>query len=86
MQSARETAARFGETISQKATGKPSTSSQKAPQIPDWNIEEKLETTVDKDGNAVPDAFSFTDGAKMMRGGQEPDEADPHIAATADFD
>jgi hypothetical protein len=83
MQSARETAARFGETVQQKM---PSTlqPQQGRSKIPDWNTEEKLETTLDKDGNPVPDR-SFTDGEKMMKGSQGPDEADAYEAATADF-
>ncbi|KAL4891259.1 hypothetical protein BDV59DRAFT_203701 [Aspergillus ambiguus] len=84
MQSARETAARFGETVQQNISGQKPSAQKGRTQIPEWNTEEMLETTLDKDGNAVPD-YSFTDGEKMMKGTKGPDEADAYVAANADF-
>lgn len=54
---------------------------------PDWNTEEMLETTLDKNGNPVPDRYAFTDGVKMSsKGPHQQPEADAYEAATEDFD
>lgn len=54
---------------------------------PDWNTEEMLETTLDKNGNPVPDRYAFTDGMKMSsKGPHQQPEADAYEAATEDFD
>ncbi|KAA8652667.1 hypothetical protein EYZ11_001027 [Aspergillus tanneri] len=84
----------FRKSQEQKASSSQSQSQQKKKSsgsggvtgIPDWNTQEKLETTLDKNGNPVPDAFAFTDGRKMVNGAKGPDEADEYEAATADFD
>lgn len=54
---------------------------------PEWNTEEILETTLDKNGNPVPDRYAFTDGVKMSaKGPHQQPEADAYEAATEDFD
>ncbi|KAL3460335.1 hypothetical protein BJX64DRAFT_263310, partial [Aspergillus heterothallicus] len=51
-----------------------------------WTIEEMLETGMDKDGNPVPDAVSYIDGARMSKGERGfKDEADEVSAALDDF-
>ncbi|KAL2821486.1 hypothetical protein BJX63DRAFT_217915 [Aspergillus granulosus] len=52
-----------------------------------WTIEEMLETRMDENGNPVPDAISFIDGARMCKGERGfKDEADEVAAALDDFD
>ncbi|PLB44333.1 hypothetical protein P170DRAFT_480097 [Aspergillus steynii IBT 23096] len=54
---------------------------------PEWNTEEILETTLDKNGNPVPDRYAYTDGVKMSsKGPHQQPEADAYEAATEDFD
>ncbi|PWY66114.1 hypothetical protein BO70DRAFT_301814 [Aspergillus heteromorphus CBS 117.55] len=65
----------------------PTTSSTKKDPTENWSPEEMFETTVDKDGNPVPDPISFVDGERMgkgTKGGR--DEGDMFEAATEDFD
>ncbi|KAE8141125.1 hypothetical protein BDV38DRAFT_238755 [Aspergillus pseudotamarii] len=49
-------------------------------------LQEFLQTTMDKDGNPVPDPNAFTDGAKMQKGSRALDEADLVDAAWSAFD
>ncbi|KAK1140708.1 hypothetical protein N8T08_009909 [Aspergillus melleus] len=54
---------------------------------PAWNTEELLETTLDKNGNPVPDRYAYTDGERMSsKGPHQQPEADAYEAATEDFD
>ncbi|PYH43814.1 uncharacterized protein BP01DRAFT_358245, partial [Aspergillus saccharolyticus JOP 1030-1] len=55
-----------------------------------WSPEEIFETTMDRDGNPVPDPISYVDGARMgksAKGGQAEgqDEGDMFAAANDDF-
>ncbi|KAF7125492.1 hypothetical protein CNMCM5793_001731 [Aspergillus hiratsukae] len=52
---------------------------------PEWTPVENLETTMDEDGNPVPDP-SFTDYEKMRQHKGGEDEADEYVAANANFD
>ncbi|KAL2851458.1 hypothetical protein BJY01DRAFT_244975 [Aspergillus pseudoustus] len=52
-----------------------------------WTIEEMLETSMDKNGNPVPDAVSYIDGPRMCKGERGfKDEADEVSASLDDFD
>ncbi|KAL2830069.1 hypothetical protein BDW59DRAFT_141714 [Aspergillus cavernicola] len=52
-----------------------------------WSIEEMLETGLDKNGNPVPDAISYIDGARMAKGERGfDDQGDVVSAALDDFD
>ncbi|KAF9884448.1 hypothetical protein FE257_001779 [Aspergillus nanangensis] len=80
----KDTTSRFSQASSGQQQQNPSTTSSKKSQFPgDWNIEQELETTVDKNGNPVPDA-AFTDGKMMSSGQKGPGEADPYLASTMD--
>jgi hypothetical protein len=50
-----------------------------------WTPTETLETTMDEDGNPVPDR-AFTDYEKMSQHKLGDDEADDYVAANANFD
>lgn len=41
-----------------------------------WPVEQLLETTMDNDGNPVPDPVQFSDGVKARRTGVQKDEQD----------
>ncbi|PYI04584.1 hypothetical protein BO78DRAFT_398879 [Aspergillus sclerotiicarbonarius CBS 121057] len=78
---------RFAEAARDKVA--PSTASGTKGKDPtaNWSPEEMFETTLDKDGNPVPDSYAYIDGAKMTqgsKGGQ--DEGDLYAAANDDFD
>ncbi|KKK15603.1 hypothetical protein ARAM_004412 [Aspergillus rambellii] len=63
------------------------TKSSKTDPTANWSIQEMFETTLDKDGNPVPDPVSFIDGAKMSKGERGfKDEGDMVSAANDDFD
>ncbi|KAL2865175.1 uncharacterized protein BJX67DRAFT_383166 [Aspergillus lucknowensis] len=65
---------------------KPKKDSKKDP-TSGWTLEEMLETGMDKNGNPVPDAISYIDGARMSKGERGfKDEADEVSAALDDFD
>ncbi|EAW13158.1 uncharacterized protein ACLA_016040 [Aspergillus clavatus NRRL 1] len=49
----------------------------------DWTPVEQFETSMDRDGNPVPD-HSYTDYRKMKDHRPGNDEADDYVAATAD--
>ncbi|RHZ51952.1 hypothetical protein CDV55_103921 [Aspergillus turcosus] len=51
----------------------------------EWTPVENLETTMDEDGNPVPDR-AFIDYEKMSQHKGGEDEADDYVAANANFD
>ncbi|RHZ66521.1 uncharacterized protein CDV56_109353 [Aspergillus thermomutatus] len=51
----------------------------------EWTPVENFETTMDQDGNPVPD-MAYTDYEKMTKHKGTQDEADDYEAANADFD
>ncbi|GKZ33891.1 hypothetical protein AbraIFM66951_009325 [Aspergillus brasiliensis] len=75
---------RFAEAAKEKIA--PSTSSKAKDPTENWTPEEMFETTLDRNGNPVPNADSFIDGDKMTQRRQGPDEGDLFEAANEDFD
>ncbi|TPR07543.1 CorA-like Mg2+ transporter family protein [Aspergillus niger] len=75
---------RLAEAAKEKVA--PSTSSKAKDPTENWTPEEMFETTLDKNGNPVPDAISYIDGPKMTQKRQGPDEGDVFDAANQDFD
>ncbi|OOF93190.1 hypothetical protein ASPCADRAFT_209784 [Aspergillus carbonarius ITEM 5010] len=77
---------RFAEAAKEKVAPTDSGTKAKDPTA-NWSPEEMFETTVDKDGNPIPDSYSFIDGAKMSQGSKGGrDEGDMYAAANDDFD
>ncbi|KAL2800538.1 hypothetical protein BJX66DRAFT_332107 [Aspergillus keveii] len=86
MQASQNNPASGSQTQKAASSAKGASKSQKDPTA-GWTIEEMLETGMDKDGNPVPDAISYIDGARMSKGERGfKDEADEVSAALDDFD
>ncbi|RAH46415.1 uncharacterized protein BO95DRAFT_361638, partial [Aspergillus brunneoviolaceus CBS 621.78] len=87
MQSSKaKTTSRMSQTAQNQAGG-----SKKDDPTANWSPEEMFETTMDRDGNPVPDPISYVDGDKMgkaSKGGRSEgqDEGDMFAAANDDFD
>ncbi|PWY65826.1 hypothetical protein BO83DRAFT_410747 [Aspergillus eucalypticola CBS 122712] len=73
---------RLAEAAKEKVA--PSTSKAKDPSA-NWTPEEMFETTLDRNGNPVPND-SYIDVENMRKGRQGPDEGDVFAAANEDFD
>ncbi|GLB05737.1 hypothetical protein AtubIFM57258_001026 [Aspergillus tubingensis] len=74
---------RLAEAAKEKVA--PSTSSKAKDPSANWTPEEMFETTLDRNGNPVPND-SYIDVEKMRKGRQGPDEGDVFEAANEDFD
>ncbi|PYH82570.1 hypothetical protein BO82DRAFT_353528 [Aspergillus uvarum CBS 121591] len=77
---------RMSQTAQKQAGG-----SKKDDPTANWSPEEMFETTMDRDGNPVPDPISYVDGDRMgkaSKGGSSEgqDEGDMFAAANDDFD
>ncbi|RAK99510.1 uncharacterized protein BO80DRAFT_426495 [Aspergillus ibericus CBS 121593] len=78
---------RFAETAKEKVAPSTTSSTKAKDPTENWSPEEMFETTLDKDGNPVPEPYSFIDGERMTRGTKGGnDEGDVYAAANDDFD
>ncbi|GLA84650.1 hypothetical protein AtubIFM56815_008865 [Aspergillus tubingensis] len=74
---------RLAEAAKEKVA--PSTSSKAKDPSANWTPEEMFETTLDRNGNPVPND-SYIDVENMRKGQKGPDEGDVFAAANEDFD